>query len=111
MVAAPRSGGGLQVNWLELQQAARDLAGLSTLLRGLAAETPAAGSAAASACPGWEIEAASSGAAARWHRLVTTHAAAVAKAGENLAASAANYQLAETGLARKISAIGKPAAR
>jgi hypothetical protein len=111
MATAPENGGGLPVNWQELHRAAQNLAELSASVRSLAAEAPAACSAAASACPGWKIAAASSGAGARWHRLVTTQAGAVEGAGDRLAASAANYQAAEAGLVRKISAIGKSAGR
>jgi len=111
MATAAGSGSGLQVNMKDLQQAARQLTELSATVRDLVAKTSAASSAAASACPAWRIGAASSAAGARWHQAVTAQAAAVADAGDRLAASAGVYGTAETTLAQKISAVGQPAGR
>lgn len=111
MATAAGSSGGLQVNLQDLQQAARQLTELSAAVRDLAAGTSAASSAAASACPMWLIGAASSAAGARWRQAVTTQAAAVAGAGDRLAASAGIYGTAETALVQKIFAAGQPAGR
>jgi uncharacterized protein YukE len=111
MVTAPGSNGDLRVNTQDLRQAAMGLARLSGAIRDLAAQAPAACSAAASGCPGWHMGAASSAAGARWRRDVTTLAKGVAGAGDNLAASAAAYETTETALIQKISAIGSQAGR
>jgi uncharacterized protein YukE len=109
MVSARGSGDDLRVNQQDLRQAAQHLAGLSAAVRGLVAEVPAACSAAASACPGWRIGVASSAAETRWENAVRTHAAAVAGAGDSLAASAATFETAEDTLVRRISAVSRPA--
>jgi uncharacterized protein YukE len=108
-MTATAASGGLQVNVADLRQAARDLAGLSADVGGLAAVTTAASTLAASACPGWETGAASSAAGGRWHQAVRNQAGAVAGAGDRLTASAATYEVTETALVQKISAISQPA--
>lgn len=111
MATTPGTNVDLQVNTQDLRQAATGLAGLSGALRDLAAQPPAACSAAASGCPGWQIGAASPAAGARWRQAVTTLGTAVARAGDHLAASAAAYETTETALVLKISAISGPAGR
>lgn len=90
-------------------QAAGELSQIAGMVRALADEVTSASAAAASACPGWDIGAASSAAGGRWHQEVTTRANGVAAGGDKLKASAAGYETAETALVQQISAsLGRP---
>jgi len=109
MTTGSGGGGVLQVNRETLRQTGERLTGLSEAVRALSAEVSSGCSAAASACPGWQIGAASSAAGSRWGAEVTRQASAVAGAGGKLLRSAANYATVESDLVARIAAIQFPA--
>lgn len=98
--------GGFQVNRQSVYRAAGELSQLAGTVRALADDVASACSAAAEACPGWQVAAASSAAGGRWHQEVTARADAVATAADKLNSSAAGYQMVETTVVQQISAPG-----
>jgi uncharacterized protein YukE len=103
------AGVGFEVSRQAVYQVAGEVQQLAGMMRAVSDQALSACSAAASACPGWHIGAASSAAGGRWHQEVTARASAVAAAGDQLHNSAAAYEMVETSLTRQISAVQDPA--